>query len=317
MWAVLWVGSWWCVAAWIGDWVPRSMGIRIENGMVRAYWVEWESGARQGPAHGQYFELEVLPRDQWYQRHWTPRWSTDVRGVEMLVPFWLPLAVTVVPTAWLWWGQIRRRRAARREMAGRCTECGYDRSLLADAKCPECGTVPLPPRTYSAGCGAETQRDAERNGTGEEGKRRRGDGMNSSPLFSRSPFPLFSSLRPSASLRCKLPARLSRFGLTRPHEDNWAVRQNRPSAVASHSRDRWSFLSRLLAKAREDAHLSQRALAKRLHRPQSFVAKYERVGRRLSVKEFMEVCAAVGCDAPGMLRALCKSVPALGRGGCG
>jgi transcriptional regulator with XRE-family HTH domain len=94
------------------------------------------------------------------------------------------------------------------------------------------------------------------------------------------------------------------------------VTQNRPSA-SSHAHDRWSFLGGLLAKAREDAHLSQRALAKKLHRPQSFVAKYERAGRQLCVEEFMEVCAALGGDAPAMLRALCKGVPEPGRGGCG
>jgi transcriptional regulator with XRE-family HTH domain len=95
------------------------------------------------------------------------------------------------------------------------------------------------------------------------------------------------------------------------------VSPNRPTAASSHAHDRWSFLGGLLVKAREDAHLTQRGLAKKLHRPQSFVAKYERVGRRLCVQEFMEVCAAIGCDAPAMLRALCKGVPATGRGGCG
>jgi transcriptional regulator with XRE-family HTH domain len=58
--------------------------------------------------------------------------------------------------------------------------------------------------------------------------------------------------------------------------------------------------------AREEARLSQAALAKKLARPQSYVSKYERGGLRLDLAEFMEVCGAMGCDAAAMLRALCK-----------
>ncbi len=65
-------------------------------------------------------------------------------GGRLNIPLWLPFPLMLAPTAWLWWGEIRRRRAARREMAGHCPSCGYDRSGLADAKCPECGTVLAP-----------------------------------------------------------------------------------------------------------------------------------------------------------------------------
>lgn len=43
------------------------------------------------------------------------------------------------------------------------------------------------------------------------------------------------------------------------------------------------LLCELLAKAREDAGLSQENLAKRLKKPQSFVAKYEGGQRRIDV----------------------------------
>jgi hypothetical protein len=48
-----------------------------------------------------------------------------------------PVALTLIPAAILWYADHRRRRP------GLCGSCGYDRAgLAADAKCPECGTVP-------------------------------------------------------------------------------------------------------------------------------------------------------------------------------
>jgi transcriptional regulator with XRE-family HTH domain len=65
-------------------------------------------------------------------------------------------------------------------------------------------------------------------------------------------------------------------------------------------------LCRLLAKARNDARLTQAVLARKLARPQSFVSKYERCGRRLDVVEFMQVCTVIGCDAAAILRTVSK-----------
>jgi len=48
-------------------------------------------------------------------------------------------------------------------------------------------------------------------------------------------------------------------------------------------------------------------LAKRLGRPQSFVAKYEGGERRLDVVEFMTVARAIGADPVALLRALSKA----------
>lgn len=53
-------------------------------------------------------------------------------------------------------------------------------------------------------------------------------------------------------------------------------------------------LPHLLREMRNDAGLSQVALAKRIGRPQSFVSKYESGSRRLDITELFEICAA--CD---------------------
>ena len=63
----------------------------------------------------------------------------------------------------------------------------------------------------------------------------------------------------------------------------------------------------LMMQARKKAGLTQQALAKRLGRPQSFVAKYEGGERRLDVVEFMTVVRAIGADPVGLLRALIKA----------
>ena len=51
-----------------------------------------------------------------------------------------------------------------------------------------------------------------------------------------------------------------------------------------------------MIKARKKAGLTQQQLAKRLKKPQSFVAKYEGGERRLDVVEFLGVAQAIGAD---------------------
>ncbi len=60
----------------------------------------------------------------------------------------------------------------------------------------------------------------------------------------------------------------------------------------------------LLTDARTQAGLTQRQLAARLERPQSFVSKYERGERRLDVIEFADVARALGIDPISFLRRL-------------
>lgn len=59
-------------------------------------------------------------------------------------------------------------------------------------------------------------------------------------------------------------------------------------------------LRQLLTEARQNAGLTQVALAKKLGRPQSFVSKFERGERRLDVIEFLDVAHALSID-PGRI----------------
>ena len=56
------------------------------------------------------------------------------------------------------------------------------------------------------------------------------------------------------------------------------------------------------------ADLTQHELAKRLRRPQSFVAKYEGGERRIDVVEFVTICRAIGADSSKPLKSLKKSI---------
>lgn len=81
-----------------------------------------------------------------------PRWDTstgvfaptrrDVIGsrfVGIILPYWIPLALTIpLPAFWM----FRRRRKTQRIRTRLCLSCGYDLRASTD-RCPECGT-PIP-----------------------------------------------------------------------------------------------------------------------------------------------------------------------------
>jgi transcriptional regulator with XRE-family HTH domain len=62
----------------------------------------------------------------------------------------------------------------------------------------------------------------------------------------------------------------------------------------------------LMVRARQGAQLTQHQLARRLKKPQSFVAKYEGGERRLDVVEFLAIARALGADPVRILKALQK-----------
>jgi transcriptional regulator with XRE-family HTH domain len=64
----------------------------------------------------------------------------------------------------------------------------------------------------------------------------------------------------------------------------------------------------LMIKARKTADLTQHELAKRLRRPQSFVAKYEGGERRIDVVEFVTICRAIGADSAKILKILKNAI---------
>jgi transcriptional regulator with XRE-family HTH domain len=70
-----------------------------------------------------------------------------------------------------------------------------------------------------------------------------------------------------------------------------------------HSAGQTAFCE-LMIKARKAAGLTQHQLAKRLHKPQSFVAKYEGGERRVDVVEFIEICKAIEADPNKLLKVL-------------
>jgi transcriptional regulator with XRE-family HTH domain len=57
-----------------------------------------------------------------------------------------------------------------------------------------------------------------------------------------------------------------------------------------------------LRELRRHRQLTQAEVAKRLSKPQSFVAKYERGERRLSAIEFIHVARALGVEPVALLR---------------
>src|ERR1700682_5161469 len=62
-----------------------------------------------------------------------------------------------------------------------------------------------------------------------------------------------------------------------------------------HSSDQAAFCE-LMIGARKAVGLTQHTLARRLKKPQSFVAKYEGGERRLDVVEFITIARALGAD---------------------
>jgi transcriptional regulator with XRE-family HTH domain len=70
-----------------------------------------------------------------------------------------------------------------------------------------------------------------------------------------------------------------------------------------HSPDQAAFCG-LMVGARKAAGLTQHALALRLKKPQSFIAKYEGGERRLDVVEFIAVARALGADPLKLMAAL-------------
>ena|SRR5437763_10354410 len=77
-----------------------------------------------------------------------------------------------------------------------------------------------------------------------------------------------------------------------------------PRAIGKsiHTTDQAAFCELMVA-ARKAAGLTQQALARRLKKPQSFVAKYEGGERRLDVVEFIRIARALDTDPLKLLSA--------------
>lgn len=64
----------------------------------------------------------------------------------------------------------------------------------------------------------------------------------------------------------------------------------------------YARLIAMLAAARHKSGIRQQALAKKLGRPQSFVAKYEGGERRIDVIEFIAIAQALGANPVKLFR---------------
>lgn len=69
---------------------------------------------------------------------------------------------------------------------------------------------------------------------------------------------------------------------------------------------RQQHLQQLLIKLRKSKSLTQTDVARKIGRPQSFVAKYEGGERRLDVVEFVEVARALDADPCEVLAELLR-----------
>ena len=68
-------------------------------------------------------------------------------------------------------------------------------------------------------------------------------------------------------------------------------------------------LVKLLVAVRKKADIRQQALAKKLGKPQSFVAKYEGGERRIDLVEFIAIVRALDSDPVGLFREFVASEP--------
>lgn len=68
----------------------------------------------------------------------------------------------------------------------------------------------------------------------------------------------------------------------------------------------YAELAKTLREERRRAGLTQVALAERLKRPQSFVAKYEAGERQLDIVEFVLVTRAIGTSGARLLQRLAR-----------
>jgi len=67
-------------------------------------------------------------------------------------------------------------------------------------------------------------------------------------------------------------------------------------------RTQYDVFRMLLVAAREKAQLSQVEVALKMHKPQSFVSKYERGERRLDFTEFVELSKILSIDIPNFVK---------------
>jgi hypothetical protein len=80
---------------------------------------------------------------------WDLNWNTVVIGWSiaknhgLIVPAWFPIILLLIPPGLFLFFRLRKHSTP-----GVCAQCGYDLRATPD-RCPECGTIPPPPRATS------------------------------------------------------------------------------------------------------------------------------------------------------------------------
>jgi helix-turn-helix protein len=124
--------------------------------------------------------------------------------------------------------------------------------------------------------------------------------------------------------RQSLTIRIARFQLSKAMQSRALLQEQITAALNKQSDEAWLYVLVLARKLDKSVHsggqsafcklmvkarkaLTQRELADRLHKPQSFVTKYEGGERRIDVVEFLTVCQAIGVDSAKLLKTLKKN----------
>jgi len=103
---------------------PQPYLINVDEG----FWSPWFSVGR-GPC---YASVQTV----WHRVLW-PRRTMGCNIVETVIPLWIPFILAGILPFVL----VRRSRARRARLAGRCRSCGYDLTGNTSGVCPECGTA--------------------------------------------------------------------------------------------------------------------------------------------------------------------------------
>jgi len=128
---IAWIAGWWGQVGW-ETWDPGPRVITMTSvGCGEVYFARFVLPlALPDAAYSRPF-TSFAPAHQ-RSKYWSWLPTLETRYLQVGVPLWIPLALVLGPTLWLW-------RTSRQAIPGGCPVCGYDLTGTATAVCPECG----------------------------------------------------------------------------------------------------------------------------------------------------------------------------------